>query len=232
MKPISRILVPAVFLVVAGLVIYSAFLAEAQSTVQSLLVNLGTEMVGIVITVAVVEWFFERRRKMERGRQLAWSALHATEHGIWVWQGGPREVDTDQLLGMLQGVGKDDPLPDFTQNLLLGLGTRAKHLLHNERPALEVVPGLRGAFEDLARLNAIREGGRVAPSRKVADILALAVTGLARVLGQPVEPMPARLIRYVDPEEAAQEMRYFGAEAHGVRPGEGRRIRHPVADLL
>ncbi|HSG46409.1 MAG TPA: hypothetical protein VLA43_01220, partial [Longimicrobiales bacterium] len=94
----SRILVPTAFLLVAGLVIWSAFLVQPNTTTQSLLVNLGTEIVGIVITVAVVEWFFERRRHLERARQLAWSALHAAEHGIWVWQGGPREVETDQLL--------------------------------------------------------------------------------------------------------------------------------------
>lgn len=224
----SRILVPIAFLLVAGLVTWSAYLVEPNTTTQSLLVNLGTEIVGIVITVAVVEWFFERRRHLERARQLAWSALHAAEHGIWVWQGGPREVETDQLLGMLKAVTPHDPLPDFTQNLLLGLGTRAKHLLHNELGALESVPGLLGAFEELSRLNAIREGGKVTPPRKVADILELGVTGLARVLGQPTDPMPARLIRYVDAAEEAQEVRYFG----GQGGGDHRRIAAPAAGLL
>ncbi len=224
----SRIIVPAAFLVVAGLVIWSAFLVSNGTTTQSLLVNLGTEIVGIVITVAVVEWFFERRRNHERARQLAWSALHAAEHGIWVWQGGPREVETDQLLGMLKAVSQEDPLPDFTQNLLLGLGTRAKHLLHNELTALESMPGLLGAFEELARLNAIREGGKVTPPRKVADILELGVSGLAGVLGQPTEPMPARLIRYVDPSEDAQEQRYFGGDGGGGQ----RRIVGPAAEVF
>lgn len=224
----SRVLVPTAFLLVAGLVIWSAFLVEPGTTTQSLLVNLGTEIVGIVITVAVVEWFFERRRNLERARQLAWSALHAAEHGIWIWQGGPREVETDQLLGMLSAVTPVDPLPDFTQNLLLGLGTRAKHLLHNELPALESVPGLLNAFEELARLNAIREGGKVTPPRKVADILELGVVALARVLGQPTEAMPARLIRYVDASEEAQELRYFGG--HGG--SDQRRMAAPAAGLL
>ena len=53
-------------------------------------------IIGIVITVAVVEWFFERRRLQTRGRQLAWDALHAVEHAVWVWQGGPREVESDR----------------------------------------------------------------------------------------------------------------------------------------
>lgn len=240
-KPVSRILVPVAFLVVAALVIWSAYGVTDGSTNQSLLINLGTEIVGIVITVAVVEWFFERRRNLERARQLAWSALHVAEHGIWVWQGGPREVETDQLLGMLRAVEDDDPLPDFTQNLLLGLGTRAKHLLHNELPALESMPGLLNAFEELARLNAIREGGKVTPPRKVADMLERGVSGLANVLGQPREPMPARLIRYVDASEEAQEMRYFGGQGGqsgqgGAGPGRGageqRRLASPEGGLF
>lgn len=225
----SRLVIPAAFLTVAGAVIWTAFLVEDGAR-QSLLINLGTEIIGIVITVAVVEWFFERRRNLERARQLAWSALHAAEHGIWVWQGGPREVETDQLLGILRAVREDDPLPDFTQNLLLGVGTRAKHLLHNELPALESMPGLLTAFEELARLNAIREGGKVTPPRKVADILELGVAELARVLGQPREPMPARLIRYVDASAEAQEMRYFGGQGGG---GDwNRRVMEPGSGLL
>jgi hypothetical protein len=228
---LSRFTIPAAFLVVATVIIWSAFLVVDGSPRQSLLINLGTEIIGIVITVAVVEWFFERRRNLERARQLAWSALHAAEHGIWVWQGGPREVESDQLIGMLRAVDEEDPLPDFTQNLLLGLGTRAKHLLHNELHALESMPGLLQAFEELARLNAIREGGRVTPPRKVADILERGVTGLARILGQPTEPMPARLIRYVDPSEEAQEVRYFGH--HGSGGGQDlRRLDGPGTQLL
>jgi len=224
---VSRLIIPAGFLAVATVIIWSAFLVVDGSPRQSLLINLGTEIIGIVITVAVVEWFFERRRNLERARQLAWSALHAVEHGIWVWQGGPREVESDQLIGMLKAVGPEDPLPDFTQNLLLGIGTRAKHLLHNELPALESMPGLLNAFEELSRLNAIREGGKVTPPRKVADILELGVSGLARVLGQPTEAMPARLIRYVDPAEEAQEMRYFGH--HGGGGSDPRRLQGPGA---
>lgn len=226
----SRVTVTAGFLIVAGFVIWSAFAwTDPNGGTGSLLINLGTEIVGIVITVAVVEWFFERRRALERGRQVAWSAVHAIEHVVWVWQGGPREVDTDQLLGILKAVRETDPLPDFTQNLLLSLGTRSKHTLHNDQAALEALPGLMTAFEELARLNAIREGGKVTPSRKVADILEAGTVNLARVLGQPTEPMPSRLIRYVDADEEAQEVRYFGGESGGSG---ARRIKGPTGDLF
>ena len=241
MGTLSRIVVPAGFLAVAALIIWSAFLVETPfgqaflggldaDTTQAVLVNLGTEIIGIVITVAVVEWFFERRKNLERGRQVAWSAMHAVEHSVWVWQGGPREVESDQLLGILRAVDEQSPLPDFTQNLFLSLGTRSKHALHNDAPALDAMPGLMNAFEELSRLNAIREGGRVTPPQKVAGILEAAVGHLARVLGQPGEAMPARLIRYVDASEEAQELRYFGGQSgSGNDP---RRLQRPSAELF
>jgi len=214
MKLTSRIAIPAGFLAIAVAVIYSAFLVE-EPTRQSVLVNLGTEIIGIVITVAVVEYFFERRKNLERGRQVAWSALHAVEHAVWVWQGGPREVETEQLLGILGSVTDGSPMPDFTQNLLLGIGTRAKQALHNEEKALSAMPHLMLGYEELSRLNAIREGGKVKPSKKVAEILHLATQALARSLALSDEPMPARLIRYVDSSEEAQELRYFGGSVDG-----------------
>jgi len=218
----SRVVIPAGFLVIAGVVLWSAFMVE-EPTRQSLLINLGTEIIGIILTVAVVEYFFERRKNLERGRQVAWSALHAVEHAVWVWQGGPRSIETDQLLGILGAVTDEDPLPDFTQNLLLGIGTRAKQALHNEDRALDSLPHLMLGYEELSRLNAIREGGRVKPSKRVAEILHLATLELARALRLSDEPMPARLIRYVDASEDAQELRYFG----GSVDGEGRPAAPP-----
>jgi len=214
LRPNPRIAVPAGFLVIAAGVIWSAFIVQ-EPTRQSLLINLGTEIVGIILTVAVVEYFFERRRNLERGRQVAWSALHAVEHAVWVWQGGPRSIESDQLLGILGAVTDDSPLPDFTQNLLLGLGTRAKQALHNEQRALASMPHLTMAYEELSRLDAIREGGRVKPSKRVAEILELATQQLARTLQLSDEPMPARLIRYVDASAEAQELRYFGGTVDG-----------------
>ncbi|MBT8403198.1 MAG: hypothetical protein KJP18_05020 [Gemmatimonadetes bacterium] len=229
----SRLILPAVGLVVAALVVWSAYLmggrAGPDALSVNLLVNLGTEIMGIVITVAVVEWFFERRRNLERGKQVAWSALHAIEHVVWVWQGGPRQIETDQILGILRSAANGDALPDFTQNLLLSLGTRSKQTLHNDRAALEAHKGLMTAFEELSRLNAIREGGRVFGARTVADVLEEGVKRLAAVLAQPEEAMPGRLIRYVDASEAAQELRYFGRDADHSSP---RRLERGTPDMF
>ena len=137
------------------------------------------------MTVAIVEWFFERRRLQNRGRQLAWDALHAIEHAVWVWQGGPRQMDTDEVLGVLNAVTRDDPLPDFTEGLFLNVGTRSRRLLTNDPEAITAVPGFMNGLEHFARLSSMRDGTERMPSRKVADILEEGTSALAKALANP-----------------------------------------------
>jgi hypothetical protein len=103
---VLRALVTGGFLIIAAIVLWLSFVFGGDTGWGNLFTNLGTEIIGIVITVAVVEWFFERRRLQNRGRQLAWDALHAVEHAVWVWQGGPRQMDTDEVRGILNAVGR------------------------------------------------------------------------------------------------------------------------------
>ena len=195
--------------VAAGILGWSIYIG-ADTNAGTILGNLGTELVGIVITVAVVEWFFERRRHHTRGRQLAWDAMHAIEHAVWVWQGGPREMDTDEVLGILNAVGAEDPLPDFTEGLFLNIGTRSRRLLNNDPEAVSAVRGFMDGLEHLARLSSIRDGKVPMPSRKVGDILEQGTTSLARSLGKTTERHLASLIRYRDPSVQSQERRHFG----------------------
>jgi hypothetical protein len=212
-----RAIVTAAFLTVAALVLWVSFIIGVDTSAGTLFINLGTEIVGIVITVAVVEWFFERRRLQTRGRQLAWDALHAVEHAVWVWQGGPREMDTDEVLGVLNAVGEEDPLPDFTEGLFLNIGTRSRRLLNNDPEAIASVPGFMNGLEHLARLSSIRDGNSPMASRKIGDILGDGTSDLARALGKPSERHLASLIRYRDPSEESQERRHFGGRG-GPRP--------------
>lgn len=209
-----RAIVTGGFLVVAALVLWVAFIVGADTASGNLLINLGTEIVGIVITVAVVEWFFERRRLHNRARQLAGNVLHAVEHAVWVWQGGPRQMDTDEVRAVLHTASKADPLPDFTEGLLLNIGTRSRRLLNNDSDAVAALPGFMNGLEQLARLSAIRDGKEPASPRKVADILDEGTRELARALGKPTERHLASLIRYRDPSVESQERRHFGGGGH------------------
>lgn len=209
-----RAVVTAGFLTIAALVLWAAFLAGTETSTGNLFINLGTEIIGIVITVAVVEWFFERRRLHNRGRQMAGNALHAVEHAVWVWQGGPRQMDTDEVRGILHAVGEDDPMADFTEGLFLNIGTRARRLLSNDPETVSALPGFMNALEHLARLSAIRDGKDRMSSRKVADILDEGTAELAKALARPTERHLASLIRYRDPSVESQERRHFGGGGH------------------
>jgi hypothetical protein len=213
-----RVVVITGFLVVAGVILWIPFLIGPETPTGTLLINLGSEFVGIILTIAVVEWFFERRRLQNRGKQLAWDALHAVEHAVWVWQGGPREMDTDEVRGILNAVGDSDPLPDFTEGLLLNIGTRARRLLNNDPEAVSAVPGFMNGLEQLARLSSIRDGKTAMPPRKVSDILDEGTAELAKALGKPTEKHLASLIRFRDPSVENQERRHFGAGARVISP--------------
>jgi hypothetical protein len=205
-----RALVTGGFLIIAAIVLWLSFVFGGDTGWGNLFTNLGTEIIGIVITVAVVEWFFERRRLQNRGRQLAWDALHAVEHAVWVWQGGPRQMDTDEVRGILNAVHVDDPLPEFTEGLFLNIGTRARRLLSNDPEAVSAVPGFMNGLEHLARLSAIRDGKERMAPRKIADILDEGTSDLAKALGKPTERHLASLIRFRDPSVASQERRHYG----------------------
>jgi hypothetical protein len=215
---VLRTVITAGFLLLAVVVLWMAFVVGTDTSYGTLFINLGTEIIGIVITVAVVEWFLERRRLHNRGRQLAWDALHAAETAVWVWQGGPREMETDEILGVLNAVHEDDPLPDFTEGLFLNLGTRSRRLLNNDPNAIAALPGFMDGLEHLARLSAIRDGKRSMPARKVADIVKEGVLALARSLDQPTERHLASLIRYRDPSLPSQERRHFGGRSGYTAP--------------
>ena len=208
-----RALVTGGFLVLALIILWISFLPSV-APYRDLLINLGTEIIGIVITVAVVEWFFERRRLHNRGRQLAWDALHAVEHAVWVWQGGPREMDTDEVLGVLNAVGDQDSLPDFTEGLFLNIGTRSRRLLNNDPDAVSAMPGFMNGLEHLARLSSLRDGATAFPARKLADILDEGTKELARALGKPTERHLSSLIRFRDPSAESQERRHYGGSGH------------------
>lgn len=205
-----RLIVAGAFLILAGVMLWLGFVFSGDPTVANVFINLGTETIGIVLTVAVVESFLERRRVHSKGRQLAWDTLHAVGTALWVWQGGPREMETDEMLGLLNAVDGEDPLPDFTEGLFLNLGTRSRRLLNNDRQSVSSLPGFMNGLEELARLSAIRDGKARMSPRKLADILEAGTKGLARALNQPTVRHLASLIRYRDPSIESQERRHHG----------------------
>ena len=155
---VLRITLIGGFLSVAAVILWVSFIFGVETSTGTLLINLGTEIVGIVITVAVVEWFFERRRLQTRGRQLAWDALHAVEHAVWVWQGGPREMDTDEVRGILNSVGGRTRCRTSRKGSSSTSARGPGACSTTTRTRSTAVPGFMNGLEHLARLSAIRDG--------------------------------------------------------------------------
>ena len=204
-----RVIVAVSFLFVSIAFIGGGFVIGATTPTGGLLTNLGTEVFGILVTVAVVEWLFERRRLQDKARELAWSVLHSLERAVWIWQGGPQRIGTDELLGIIAGIRTTDPISRFTKVLLVNLGTQCREALDKDPQAVRSLTGLKASLEDLSSLRTLRDGDLAVSVHMVSEILEAGTTGLARLLGKSTQRLPSGLIRGRDASEEAQEDRHF-----------------------
>lgn len=204
-----RAIFALVFSVVSAGLFAGGLAAGLESPAGEILANLATEVFGILITIALVDWFLERRRRQDRARELAWNTLHEIEYAAWVWQGGPRQLATDELLGLMTGIHPDDAMEPFTEALIQNIGLQSRGLLQRETSAIKSVQGLKEALDELVSLATISQNPPSSLVSAVAEILVSAVHGLAEVLEQPTERMPSALIWYRDPTPIGQEKRYL-----------------------
>ncbi len=171
------------------------------------LVDLGSELLGLALTVSILDWFFEQRRLRADGRRLAWEVFHHVERVVWVWQGGPFRLETDELLGLLNGVSTDDGFAACTERMLLGLGIRSRELLKGERQAVSTIHGFDEALGELGSLARIGEG-RKPSAEPVRAALTAATRTLADILDLAAPHLPPRLIRDRASDVPSQEKRY------------------------
>jgi hypothetical protein len=200
-----------------GLLIMAiALLGEAvfgllPQRISDLFLNLGTELIGIVLTVAIIDHLFERRRENEESRRIAKEALHELDHHVWVWLGGAREFDLAELTALLAQASDDDPVPDFTQNLFLQLGSRASNTLRTRADIVRRSPALGAGLSELAKLERMRDADTHLRPSAIAGHIASAVTHLtlaAALTQPPAVPLAPKEFRETSIPD--QEWRHFG----------------------
>lgn len=178
----------------------------------SLLGNIGAEVVGLALTVAIIDWLIERNRLNEAVRQLAWQMLHDMDHAFWVWQGGRREFHLDELVALLNVADPKDPMPQFTEEMFINVGIRASDKLRLEPKLVAHDRRLRASLKSLSGLAQIREAKNLVDANYIIDGLRAASTNLAEVLGQhPHSGEFAAAKSFRDPSEEAQLRRYRGS---------------------
>ncbi|MDX1394247.1 MAG: hypothetical protein R3195_07650 [Gemmatimonadota bacterium] len=203
----GRLAVALGFAAIGAALIFAPRFTGWEFSGTATLVDLGSEMLGLALTVSILDWFFEQRRLRADGRRLAWEVFHDVERVVWVWQGGPFRLETDELLGLLGGVESDSQVAPCTERMLLGLGIRGRELLKGERLAVSTVPGLAVALTELAGLARIGEGKKPSPDA-IRNALTAATRALAEILDLSAPSMPARLIRDREGDPEAQAARY------------------------
>jgi len=204
----TRLVLAITLVLVAGGLLLAASQMEGGLRGSELLMGLAIEVFGIIVTLAVVDWMLERRRRQERARDLAWATLHSVERAVWVWQGGPRRVSSDELLGLILGIDTKDALQPFTRSLLAAVGARSLEILDREASSVSTVPGLATALQELSGLNSLSNERSSGSILLVRELLHSGVQELTRVLGLSSQAMLSALIRYRDAAADAQKERY------------------------
>ncbi|NLS11973.1 hypothetical protein HGP28_03590 [Vibrio sp. SM6] len=204
-----RLLIAGCFLLFAGIAIGISL--SNGSTSDDFLLNLGTEIVGIVLTVAVVDFLFERRKNKESAKAIAWEIMHELDHAIWVWQGGAREFDIDEMAGLLSLSEPTDPLPQFTQNLFLRIGSRADNTFRTKREVINISSSLSQSLNVLKPLSKMRDGTAVISAEQITKISSDALEHLADVVGVKYRPdLNDELAKHRDTQILSQEWRHYG----------------------
>jgi hypothetical protein len=203
-----RLVLAITLVVIAAVLLVLSVQMEEGGRASDLMMGFATEVFGILVVLAVVDWMLERRRRQERARDLAWAVLHSLERAVWVWQGGPRRTTSDELLGIIRGIETKDELLPFTRSLLAAVGARSVDVLDREASSVRTIPGFAAALQELSSIHSLSNEKAPVSVSLVREVLWTATQGLARVLTLPSQAMLSALIRYRDASPTAQQERY------------------------
>lgn len=207
-----RFIIGAAFLVLAITMIWVALRSDYGMGFEDLLLNAGTEIAGIVVTVGLVDLLLERQRHQEERRAIAWRALHELDHAVWVWQGGTRELDVTELVALINNINESDPLPDFTQNLLMRLGSKSEATLRVSAEVIGKRSAVRDGLEATKRLASMRDSDSVLPHEIIAQCLRQGTEAFAEAVGQSsFLAIPYGITLAKNPNVSAQTWRHYGA---------------------
>lgn len=212
----ERIVISLAFLLAAGASLYFVYHGNVSNETSGILANLGTGFISTALTVLIVDWLYERRTSRANCKSIAMTVLQELDHAIWVWQGDSRELDVDELYSRILQAEENDPIPAYTQNLFMRLGTKCVMNLNLKKDDLAFQPKLAIALKDLSKLEGIRDINRAFNFQQFKDLLAKTVEDLSEASGlsQPkIIQLPISAHRITSEEH--QHYRHFGRQMDG-----------------
>lgn len=202
--------VAAVFLCLIGL--YGPW-RDNGPDYGGLLLNAGSELLGVVVTVLIIDVLNERRERKEEVKRLSWEFLHEIDAAVWTWLGGRRSFDLGELLGFLRNVNELDPLPSFVRNQVRDIGSRAAQYLRLRQELINTSKTFGDACEHLRPLAGIQDTPWQPPYQNdLANVLGRAVRSLCETV-ETTLPDPGTIIDtewQKDTRFTSQQWRFYG----------------------
>jgi hypothetical protein len=195
----------------------------SQRDYHEVIGDLGAGLIEAAITIGIIDYIFERARKLDGAKEIARRALLEVDHAVWVWQGGSREFFLEELELLLAHVKESDPVPPFTENLFLLIGSRAENTMQISKHVIDVIPRLRVALTELGFLARVRDDVEYRNPLEIRKRLQNGARILAEVLRETRSShlqFDVEKLRNVSPR--AQELRHFGRSSEDptdARPG-------------
>lgn len=204
-----RITISIILVLVASGLLITSLMLTGDNRAGDVLLNLGTEVVGIALTVAIVDWLIERHRFRDEAEKAAWRLLHDIDQAVWIWQGGRREFNLDELASLLRMIEPDDVISDPAREMLVTVGSHASDELRLHHRIFRFEGRLGQAVGFLTGLAQLRELGASVNNEFIVESLERSVTVLAAIVKQPVAAGTSGVARtYRDSSLDAQHDRY------------------------
>ena len=203
--------------VLALIIVITVMIVDENATYTDLMFNLGAEIIGIAMTVAIVDWLIERNKMSDDSQHLAWRMLHEIDQAIWVWQGGRQEFHLDELAALIDLIAEGEGPIESTQDLFVNLGRAASDSLRLHSKLFRCDKRLVDPINALTSLGQMRALKGRMPRSFIVENLKKAVYALAEITGQGIHTGTFGVARtFQDSSADAQQERYQGWRYGGI----------------
>ena len=174
----GRASIAAICVLFATLIIFAGFRIGAESPWGNIAFNLGTEIIGIGFTIAIIDALFERRKSRENAARF--SRLLLSEIGKFVkdWLGDEHDLSIDEMLAFLRDTSKVSERT-YSVTKLRRIGKVASSVLELGDALYKSNSSLKVALESLSAFATIGDDKEsLLASTKIAERLCLAIENL------------------------------------------------------
>lgn len=175
-------LIAIYFVLVIAVAVAMRIYSGATEPLDAFLGDFVGELIGMAITIAVIDRLFVLQQRRENLESIIWDVLHDLDYAMWVWQGGERVFDFNELKAVTRQVDESHPLNTCTADLLMALGNKSANHLLKDKLLISSSRETYLAFLELKRLARLRDQYPMMSNVTIRDAIVEALRQLDTVL--------------------------------------------------